>query len=58
MPTKEEEKKPYMYSCNKIAVLVVVLLLVLAYFALYRDGKRVRGGKWAARGGCNCLPPT
>ena len=60
MPSqKEEEKKTQ--NCTWIAALIVVLLFILAYFAIYRDKRSSRsfmkGGKWTARGGCACMPP-
>ena len=59
---REDKKKSYQTSCFWLMVLVVVLLLLLGYFAIYRDkplrgASSMRGGKWTARGGCACLPP-
>ena len=62
MPTEKEEKQPQKQTCTWISLLVVVLLLALAYFAIYRDKKTVKsstrgGGYWSAKGGCGCMPP-
>ena len=61
MPTEKEEKQKQPQTCTWVALLVVVLFLALAYFAVYRDKKAsrsfTRGGNWSAKGGCGCMAP-
>lgn len=55
-----EEEKDRRRKHTLVAVVVVLLLLGIAYYVtrvMKNKPAFLKGGKWTARGGCNCVPP-